>query len=173
VLPFVTTMISASLREGRLPPSHRHAVVTPLLKSSRLDADELKNYRPISNLSFISKLTERAVSTRLVSYLNENGMMPRLQSADRCHHSTETALVKVLSDIFAAVDQQQVMLLGLLDLSTASTVSTVMSGYSDYDVSLVSVDKHKPQLIPMDRNFHFYNGPLQHNCRQMVVPPAE
>jgi len=25
----------------------------------------------------------------------------------------------------------------------------------------------------MDRNFHFYNGPLQYNCRQMVVPPAE
>jgi len=88
----MTAMINASLREGRLPPSHRHAVVTPLLKSSGLDADELKNYWPISNLSFISKLTERAVSTRLVSYLNENGMMPRMQSAYR--RSTETALVK-------------------------------------------------------------------------------
>jgi len=64
-------------------------------------------------------MTERAVSTRLVSYLNENSMMLRLQSAYRRHHSTETALVKVLLDIFVVVDQQQVTLLGLLDLSAA------------------------------------------------------
>ena len=88
-------------------------------KSSRLDAGERKNYRPVSNLSFISKLTERAVSTQIVSHLNDNGMMPRLQSAYRRHHSTETALVKVLSDIYAGVDEQQVTLLGLLDLSAA------------------------------------------------------
>lgn len=44
---------------------------------------------------------------QLVGYLSEHGMMPRLQSAYRRLHSTETALVKVLSDIFAAVDQQQ------------------------------------------------------------------
>jgi len=45
--------------------------------------------------------------------------MPRLQSTYRRHHSTETALVKVLSDIYAGVDEQQVTLLGLLDLSAA------------------------------------------------------
>ena len=42
--------------------------------------------------------------------------MLQLQSAYRRHHSTETALLKVLSDIYAAVDSQQVVLLGLLDL---------------------------------------------------------
>jgi len=45
LLPYVTAMINASLREGRLPSSHRHAVITPLLKSSRFDADEQKNCR--------------------------------------------------------------------------------------------------------------------------------
>ena len=45
--------------------------------------------------------------------------MPQLQSAYRRHHSTETALLKVLSDIYDAVDRQQVTLLGLLDLSAA------------------------------------------------------
>ena len=47
LLPYVTAMINASLLEGRLASSHRHAVVTPLLKSSRLDAGERKNYLPV------------------------------------------------------------------------------------------------------------------------------
>jgi len=58
-------------------------------------------------------------ASRLVSYLNTHGLMPQLQSAYRRHHSTETALLNVLSDIYAAVDSQQVVLLGLLDLSAA------------------------------------------------------
>ena len=37
----------------------------------------------------------------------------------------------------------------------------------------VNLMYNETQLIPMDRNFHFYNGTLQYNCRQMVVPPAE
>ena len=74
LLPYVTMMINASLREGRLPSSQKHAVVTPLPKKPRLDADELKNYRPVSNLSFVSKLTEWAVSSQLVSYLSEHGL---------------------------------------------------------------------------------------------------
>lgn len=119
LLPYVTAMINASLTEGRLPLSQKHAIVTPLLKKTGADADERKNYRPISNLTFMSKLVERTVASRLTSYLNEHGLMPQLQSAYRRHHSTETALLKVLSDIFAAIDCQQVTLLGLLDLSAA------------------------------------------------------
>ena len=49
LLPYVTAMINTSLREGRLPSSHKHAVVTPLIKKAGLDAEELKNYRPVSN----------------------------------------------------------------------------------------------------------------------------
>jgi len=55
-LPYVTAMINISLCEGRLPSSHKHAVVTLLLKKPGLDAEELKNYRPVSNLTFLSKL---------------------------------------------------------------------------------------------------------------------
>ena len=67
----------------------------------------------------MSKSVERVIASRLVGYLNMHGLMPQLQSVYRRHHSTETALLKVLSDIYAAVDSQQVVLLGLLDLSAA------------------------------------------------------
>ena len=51
--------------------------------------------------------------------INEHALMPQLQSAYRRHHSTETALLKVLSDIYAAIDRRQVTILALLDLSAA------------------------------------------------------
>ena len=78
----------------------------------------MANYRSVSNLSFLSKTVERVVADQLNRYLASGGFMPPLQSAYRACHSTETAL-RVMSDVFAAADQQRVTLLGLLDLSAA------------------------------------------------------
>lgn len=91
----------------------------PLLKKHGSNADELKNYRPVSNLTFMSKLVKRVVLARLVRHLETHGLMPLVQSAYRRHHSTETALLEILSDIFAATDCQQMSSIGLLDLSAA------------------------------------------------------
>ena len=88
------------------------------VKKPHFDASDLKNCRPVSNLAFISKVVERIVAQKLVSYLQEHDLLPRLQSAYR-HHSTETALLRVLSDIYATADRKDVTLLGLLDLSAA------------------------------------------------------
>jgi len=119
LLPFLTAMCNASIAEGHLPSSQKHAIVTPLLKKPSLDQSELKNYRPVSNLTFISKIVEKLVSEQLVSYLQSNNLMPCLQSAYRRHHSTETALLRVMSDLLNAADNRRVSLLGLLDLSAA------------------------------------------------------
>ena len=81
LLPFLTAMCNASLLEGHLPVSQRHAIITPLIKKSNLDATDVKNYRPVSNLTFVSKVVERLVSERLVSFLQENNLMPVEQSA--------------------------------------------------------------------------------------------
>ena len=59
------------------------------------------------------------ISEQLIAYLQSNDLMPRLQSAYRRHHSTETALLRVISDLLRAVDNRRVTLLGLLDLSAA------------------------------------------------------
>ena len=102
-----------------LPARQKEAIITPVSKKPSLDLDEPRNYRPISNLSFISKLIERIVSEQVRAFLIDSDLMPPLQSAYRPGHSTETALVKVISDIIDAADEKKVTLLSLLDMSAA------------------------------------------------------
>ena len=112
-------MCNASLLQGCLPQSQRHATVIPRLKKANADPMDVKNYRPISNLTFMSKVVERLVCRQLLAYLEEHGLFPRLQSAYRRFHSTEPSILKLASDALLAADREDITLLGLLDLSAA------------------------------------------------------
>ena len=112
-------LFNRSIEHGIVPEIFKSAYITPLLKKPDLDPDEPKSYRPISNLTVLSKLLERLVARQLLEYLTAAELLPDLQSAYRAHHSTETAVLKVLSDILLAVDKGDLALLTLLDLSAA------------------------------------------------------
>ena len=71
-----------------------HPVISLLLKKSALDKYIIKNYRPVSNLSFLSKVLEKVVATCLNSHINNSNTSNHVQSAYRKFHSTETALFK-------------------------------------------------------------------------------
>jgi len=73
-------------------PILKQSIISPLLKKSTLDKDLLSNYRPISNLSVISKIIERIVKSRLTDHLSSNNLLNPHQSAYCKHHSIETAL---------------------------------------------------------------------------------
>ena len=119
ILPFVKCMVNQSFFEGIVPKSWKSAQVTPLLKKPSLDHNVVSSYRPISNLPVLSKLSERLVLNRVMSSLNNSNLLPTHQSAYRRHHSTETAVTKVYSDILGATDDGKLSLLILLDLSAA------------------------------------------------------
>ena len=62
LVPLVTAIINVSLSTGTVPKQFKQAVVIPLLKKPGLDSNNLKHFRPVSNLPFISKVLEKIVS---------------------------------------------------------------------------------------------------------------
>jgi len=100
--PFIALLFDKLLATGRFLSGFKNAVVRPLLKKPDLDASQPKNYRPVSNLPFLSKLLERVVHNRLQAFLDSNDLLPRSQSAYCQFHSTETAVTKVYNDMLLA-----------------------------------------------------------------------
>jgi len=119
-------MANTSLSAAVFPSSQKHAIIKPIPKKPNLDPFDLKSYRPVSNLSFISKFLERLVARRLLSHslhCNEHQLLPKCQSAYRPYRSTETALVYVINRFLCSIDNGDVCVLVLLDLS--ATFDTV------------------------------------------------
>ena len=79
----------------------------------------MNNYRPVSNLCFIAKILEKLVLSQVSSYLNSHNLYNTFQSAYRPGHSTETALLKVVNDLFLSLNKGNISVLALLDFSSA------------------------------------------------------
>ena len=113
-------MVNQSFSEGIVPKVLEIGSDYTTVKKPSLDHNVASSYRPISNLPVLSKLSERLVLNRVMSYLNNSNLLPTHQSAYRRRHSTETAVTKVYSDILGAANDGKLSLLILLNLSAAS-----------------------------------------------------
>jgi len=119
VAHFVVVLFNRSLAAGHFPAGFKEAFFTPIAKKPGLDFTDVCSYRPITNLSVLPKLLERPVARQMRDYLTPAELLPNLQSGFRPVHSTETAVLRVLSDILQAVDRGNSAALVLLDLSAA------------------------------------------------------
>ena len=119
ILPSLTDLFSSSLASGIFPQCFKSALVTPILKKRCLDHNDLNNYRPVSNLCFIAKILEKLVLSQVSSYLNSHNLNNTCQSAYRPGHSTETALLKVVNDLFLSLNKGNISVLALLGFSSA------------------------------------------------------
>ena len=114
----VTRIINQSLLQSKFCDSWKQATVQPLLKKSGLPTT-LNNYRPVSNLSFISKIAEKIVVSQLNNYLSNHNLHSNHQSAYKQCFSTETALCALTNQLLWALEHGRATTIVALDLSAA------------------------------------------------------
>ena len=172
LLPVITSLVNQSLSTGTMPSSFKQALVVPLLKKPNASI-ESKNFRPVSNLTFLSKVIERIVIDQMSAHCEHHNLNEKLQSAYRRHHSTETSLLKVTDDIFRNFDRQEVTIMALLDLSAAfdtvdhaiyidrlaseygieGTPQKWMSSYLSHRSQQVVVNSERSEKVELSRGF--------------------
>ena len=108
-------IVNSSLTKNEVPSSWKHAMITPLPKST--NATEPADHRPISILPAITKVIERIVQQQLISYFVDNHLFSPSQHGYRRAHSTETALSVLTERIYRGIDQGHVTIVVMLDLS--------------------------------------------------------
>ena len=118
ISPLLKDIINTSLTSATFTSDLKQALLKPLLKKADLPLI-FKNYRPVSNLSFVSKLIECVGCDQLTEYTGKTGSIEPLQSAYWNNHSTEIAVLKIKTDILQLFDKKEVTCLILLDLSAA------------------------------------------------------
>ena len=128
----ITAIVNISLQEGIFADKWKVAIVRPLLKKAGLDL-VAANYRPVSNLPFLSKVNEKCMLKHFNRHCEMNNLLPEYQSAYRQHYSCETALVKIADDILWSMEHQRITAVVAIDLSAA--FDTV-----DHDILLKVLD---------------------------------
>ena len=117
LLPAIHHIVNLSLSLVYFPDVLKKACVTPLIKNESLDNDNIKNFRPVSNLPFLGKIIEKCVFLQINTYLCENSLHGYSQSAYRSSYNCETALVKIHNDILSILDAKSNAVVLLFDLS--------------------------------------------------------
>ena len=117
-ITLITEIMNVSLREGLFVSTWKTAIVRPLLKKKGLDLVN-SNYRPVSNLNFLSKVLEKLALAQFNDHCAKYDLYPDYHSAYRQHYSCETALLKMVNDILWNMESQQVTAMACIDLSAA------------------------------------------------------
>ena len=134
LVPVWTNIINKSMEEGTVLKYWKEAIVHPVQKNHSLGTN-LTNYRPISNLTFFSKLTEKIIFNQLMNHFRTNNLLPNYQSAYRAHHSTETAILNLCDNILQNIEKNINTAMVSLDLSAAF-------GTVDHGILLEDLNKY-------------------------------
>ena len=103
-IDMIVYIVNLCITTGHFPNTLKSAIVKPLLKKPTLDPHILKNYRPVSNLPFLSKVIEKVIAKQLTVHMLKHDIFEEFQSAYKANHSTETTLLKVFNDIMLNLD---------------------------------------------------------------------
>ena len=119
IVDVILGIVNLYYESAVFPLSCKSSVIIPLIKKSGLNFEILKNYSPVANLPFLSKVIKKAIAIQIHVYLSKTGIIDDFQSAYKADHSCETALLRVFNDIASTIGKGNGNLLVLLDLSAA------------------------------------------------------
>ena len=91
----------------------------PIIKGTDLDAENFKKYCPISNMTFILKVLEKAAFNQISKQVQKNDLLSSNQSGYKQYDSCETALLEVVNNIQQLIQNDNLTVVLMLDLSTA------------------------------------------------------
>ena len=137
LLPTITNIINISLTKGIFIDKWKNALFRPLLKKAGMELIS-RSYHPVSNLSYLSKLVERAALDQMNNHCEQHKILPDYQSSYRANYSCEAVLVKLVNDVLWCYENQEAMQIVATDLSAA--FDTV-----DYDL-ILSVLKKRTRI---------------------------
>ena len=113
----LTYLVNSSISEGIFPSELKLARVVPIFKSG--DPSLITNYRPISVLSFFSKVFEKVMYNHIISFMNKNDVLYDQQFGFRQKHSTQQAIIMLVDKITRSLDAGDIVISVFLDLKKA------------------------------------------------------
>ena len=130
-------IVNLSIRKNEFPVTEKKAIVKPIVKG-KLDTQCLSSFRPVSNLTFLSKIIENVILDQLLEHMYAVEALPDNQSAYRRLYSTETTMCSVVNDLLVMMDEGECGVLILLDLSAA--FDTVVHTFLLADCRTIGID---------------------------------
>jgi len=118
IAPIISNIINKSIATNKVPKTWKTAVILPIYKKVGNKTDP-HNYRPISILPVLSKVMEKVVSTQLNTHLESYKILQNTQFGFRNGASTNNALNHACNILYTSLDNNNISLLVLLDLSKA------------------------------------------------------
>ena len=116
--PVIDYIVTVSIATGVFPSAFEKALVTPMLKKTKLDANKVKTYRPVQIYVCVQN-HKKVVAVRFSKHFSDNDLYKKRQSPYRPNHSTETALLRVRNYLLCILDERKAGIIVLLDVSAA------------------------------------------------------
>ena len=171
-----SNLINKCITHNNFPLSLKHSIITPIIKKTSLDYSIPNNYRPISNLSLLSKIFERIIATHIIKHITTNSLDNPMQSAYHNtipYHNTETLLLNLTNYISYNIKNNRFVILILLDLTAAfDTINhnILFAKLQSVGIHNTIIQQIKSYLT--GRTFNIKSDKLSKifNCSQIGVP---